>query len=52
MRVKCLVHRKFWIPGVSLFVLMNLKHMHTESCCWRGQMPELSPRAWGVCAWP
>lgn len=26
MRVKCLVHRKFWIPEASLFALMNLKH--------------------------
>ena len=25
MHVKCLVPRKFWIPGASLFALMNLK---------------------------
>lgn len=24
--MKCLVNRKFWIPGASLFALMNLKH--------------------------
>lgn len=26
MCVKCPVHRKFWIPGASIFTMMNLKH--------------------------
>ena len=45
MCVKCLVHRKFWIPGASIFTMMNSKHTQRR----QGRMILSSaPRARGV----